>query len=206
MGKTNSTGFRYIVENFPKLSDAELKEGVFIGLQIREVLKDEEFDNILSVKEFTAWKSSKWICENVLGNMKSTKFNEERPSLKDDPRVDCPPSSTDDIHIHQIRQLIEAEPKQSVRILADATEVGRKSVRRILVEVLGLRKVCSVWPPHLLAKANMDSRVVCAQEIVGMIDKYPMAKFLKCWATEDESLVFFDTHLTKTENKAWLAP
>ncbi|KAI6653105.1 Transposase [Oopsacas minuta] len=39
-----------------------------------------------------------------------------------------------------------------------------------------------------------------------MIDKYSMAKFLGCWATEDESWVFFDPHLTKTGNKAWLAP
>ncbi|KAI6657071.1 hypothetical protein LOD99_15857 [Oopsacas minuta] len=39
-----------------------------------------------------------------------------------------------------------------------------------------------------------------------MIDKYSMAELLRCWATEDESLVFFDPHLTKAENKAWQAP
>ncbi|KAI6651221.1 hypothetical protein LOD99_5368 [Oopsacas minuta] len=39
-----------------------------------------------------------------------------------------------------------------------------------------------------------------------MIDKYSMAELLSCWATEDESLVFFDPHLTKAENKSWLAP
>ncbi|KAI6645636.1 hypothetical protein LOD99_12899 [Oopsacas minuta] len=52
----------------------------------------------------------------------------------------------------------------------------------------------------------MDSRVVCAQEIVEMIDKYSMAELLRCWATEDERWVFFDPHLTKAENKTWLAP
>jgi hypothetical protein len=30
----------YLRENFPKLSDAELKEGIFIGLQIREIIDD----------------------------------------------------------------------------------------------------------------------------------------------------------------------
>ncbi|KAI6656203.1 hypothetical protein LOD99_1536 [Oopsacas minuta] len=59
--------------------------------------------------------------------------------------------------------------------------------------------------PHLLSKANTDSSVVCAQEIVRMIDKYSMAKFLTCWDTEDESLAFSNPHLTKAENKAWLA-
>ena len=65
------------------------------------------------------------------------RFTEERFSLKDDPRVGRPRTSTDDVHINQIRQLIEAEPKQSVRILDDATDINRESVRRILVEVLG---------------------------------------------------------------------
>ncbi|KAI6657840.1 hypothetical protein LOD99_582 [Oopsacas minuta] len=118
------------------------------------------------------------------------RFNEERFSLKDDPRVGRPRYSTNDVHIHQIRQLNEAKPKQSVGILADATEISRESVRRILDEVMGLRKVCSVWVPYLLSKANMGSRVVCAQEIVEMIDKYSMAKLLRCWATEDENWVF----------------
>ncbi|KAI6653470.1 Transposase [Oopsacas minuta] len=52
----------------------------------------------------------------------------------------------------------------------------------------------------------MDSRVVCAQAIGEMIDKYSMAESLRCWATEDESWVFFNPHLTKAVNKTWLAP
>ena len=39
LGKTESAGFQYLVEKFPKISAAKLKEGVFVGPQIR-VLKD----------------------------------------------------------------------------------------------------------------------------------------------------------------------
>ena len=32
--------FKYIREKFPKLSDAKVKEGIFVGPQIRELVKD----------------------------------------------------------------------------------------------------------------------------------------------------------------------
>ena len=36
-------GFQYIKSKFPKISDAKIKEGVFIGPQIRELIKDPVF-------------------------------------------------------------------------------------------------------------------------------------------------------------------
>jgi len=37
--------FIYLREKFPRLSEAKLKEGIFIGPQIRGIIKDEFFDN-----------------------------------------------------------------------------------------------------------------------------------------------------------------
>ena len=44
MGKANSRGFQYLADKFPRVSPANLKEGIFVVPQIREVLKDEGFD------------------------------------------------------------------------------------------------------------------------------------------------------------------
>ncbi len=44
MSKTNLKGYQYLVAKFPKISAAKLKEGIFVGPQIREVLKDGSFD------------------------------------------------------------------------------------------------------------------------------------------------------------------
>jgi len=38
MAKINSKGFQYLSNNFPNISTAELKEGIFVGSQIREIL------------------------------------------------------------------------------------------------------------------------------------------------------------------------
>jgi len=39
--------FTYLQETFPRLSEAKLKEVVFIGPQIRDLIKDEYFDRLL---------------------------------------------------------------------------------------------------------------------------------------------------------------
>ena len=71
MAKTNSLGFQYLCKKFPKLSEAKLKEGIFVGPQIREVFNDREFEASLNDLELEAWKAFKWVCENFLGNYKS---------------------------------------------------------------------------------------------------------------------------------------
>jgi len=39
--------FRYLAEKFPGISAAEIKEGVFIGPQIRQLYRDDQLDGIL---------------------------------------------------------------------------------------------------------------------------------------------------------------
>ena len=42
-------------ENFSRLSEAKLKEGIFIGPQIWDLVKDEYFDVLLQGDEKAAW-------------------------------------------------------------------------------------------------------------------------------------------------------
>jgi hypothetical protein len=49
--------FRYLSEKFHTLSEAKIKEGIFIGPQIRELLKDIQFDSIITGNEKAAWKA-----------------------------------------------------------------------------------------------------------------------------------------------------
>jgi hypothetical protein len=41
-------GFMYFKHKFPRLSDAKIKEGIFVGPQIRESIKDEQFEEQLN--------------------------------------------------------------------------------------------------------------------------------------------------------------
>jgi len=51
-----------------------LKEGIFIGTQIRDFIKDEYFDKLLQGDERAAWDSFKFAVKVFLGKQKGFKL------------------------------------------------------------------------------------------------------------------------------------
>ena len=51
----NGTAFLYLLQKFPLLSDAKIREGVFTGPDIRSVLRDEVFERIITGDKLRAW-------------------------------------------------------------------------------------------------------------------------------------------------------
>ena len=68
--------FKYLRDKFPKLSDAKVREGIFVGPQIRKLFKDENFECTMNHLELAAWTSFKNICEHFLGNHKSENYQD----------------------------------------------------------------------------------------------------------------------------------
>ena len=54
----NDTAFQHLCTLFPALSSSKLKQGIFVRQQIREVLKDKDFEELFTLKELRAWKAS----------------------------------------------------------------------------------------------------------------------------------------------------
>jgi len=76
-GKYNTShGFEYVRNKFPNVSDAKIKEGVFIGPQNKELMQDKQFDEDLIETERNAWLSFKRMCKDFLGNHKAAKYQE----------------------------------------------------------------------------------------------------------------------------------
>ena len=73
MGKHRSNGFEFLCKNFPKLSQAKLKEGIFVGIQ---VFKNPEFEKALNTLKLQAWDVFKWICLKFLRTFKSSLYQE----------------------------------------------------------------------------------------------------------------------------------
>jgi len=53
-----------------------LKEGIFIGPQIRDIIKDEFFDKLLQGNEKAAWDSFKFVVKGFLGNRRAQNYEE----------------------------------------------------------------------------------------------------------------------------------
>ena len=68
--------FNYIHGKFPKLSEAKIKEGIYVGPQIRELLRDEQFDSIICGREKAAWNAVRLVVKNFLGNFKAENYRE----------------------------------------------------------------------------------------------------------------------------------
>jgi hypothetical protein len=66
-------GFEYLREKFLKFSHAKSKEGIFIGLQIRNTINDL-FEHLLTETEKSACLTFKAVCLNFLGNIKSENY------------------------------------------------------------------------------------------------------------------------------------
>jgi len=59
----DSFAFAYLAEKFPSLSQPKIKEGIFIGPQIRQIVLDETFNTHLKRKEKVAFESFKKVCD-----------------------------------------------------------------------------------------------------------------------------------------------
>ena len=75
MDKTDR-GFEYVRNKFPNMSDAKIKEGIFTGPQIRELMQDKQFDEDVNETERNAWLSFKRICKDFLGNHKAANYQD----------------------------------------------------------------------------------------------------------------------------------
>ena len=62
----DSFAFAYLAEKFSSLSQAKIKEGIFISLQIRKIALDKTFNTHLKRKEKFAFESFKKFCDNLL--------------------------------------------------------------------------------------------------------------------------------------------
>ena len=55
--RKDSPAFEFLHQCFPKLSDAKIKEDVFVGPQIRKLILNDMFDKTPNETELAAWKS-----------------------------------------------------------------------------------------------------------------------------------------------------
>ncbi|GBM29458.1 hypothetical protein AVEN_255843-1 [Araneus ventricosus] len=66
--------FKYLCHQFPGLSEAKLKEDVFVGPDKRKMMKDENFETKMETNGRKAWESFKLSFTSFLGNKKNPNY------------------------------------------------------------------------------------------------------------------------------------
>ncbi|UYV69610.1 hypothetical protein LAZ67_6004089 [Cordylochernes scorpioides] len=72
----NASGFAYLKQIVSSISEAKIKEGIFVGPQIRELQQDGNFQNSLNEVEAAAWNSFRNVCKNFLGSVKVENYRD----------------------------------------------------------------------------------------------------------------------------------
>jgi hypothetical protein len=72
----DSPAFKYLENKFLTLSKAKIKEGIFVGPQIRNLLNDEQFEQSMDDLQLTAWRAFKGICRGFLGNHRASNYTD----------------------------------------------------------------------------------------------------------------------------------
>lgn len=138
----NGPGFQYLKNKFPSLSDAKIKEGIFVGPDVRKLMKDPEFLAVLNDVEKEAWLSFVEVTKNFLGNHKSPQYvNIVKTMLKAYQKMGCKMS----LKIHFLQSHFNFFP-QNMRAVSD--EHGE----RFHQDIASFEKrYQGKWEPSLLA-------------------------------------------------------
>ena len=68
--------FTYLCQAFPGLTMEKLKAGIFDGPQIRQLIRDPQFENSMNKVELEVWKTFVLVVKNFLGSNKARNYTE----------------------------------------------------------------------------------------------------------------------------------
>ena len=86
-------------------------------------------------------------------------------TIEDEARPGRPFSVRNEGLIAKVRKRIQVERRVTVKMMADEFGVNRETIRQILMEDLGKRKVASRFVPHALSDDQRHERVHYAKDI-----------------------------------------
>ena len=132
------------------------------------------------------------------------RFNDGRESIENDPRVGRLVSVLTEKNVATVKTLFEEDARCTVQEIEELNGIHSSSVLKILLERLGLRKICVRWVPHLLTDEQKQSRVRLALQVIEKYDKCDPRR-LEEIVTGDETWIYHFQPDSKAKNKVWVS-
>ena len=93
-------------------------------------------------------------------------FVQGREDVEDNPKSGRPCTSTTDTNIKKVRQLVRSDRRVTIRVIANELGMDKETVRTILVDILGMRKVCAKMVPRLFTEEQKAQRLNACRDIL----------------------------------------
>jgi hypothetical protein len=87
------------------------------------------------------------------------RFKEGRDNVQDDPRSGQPKTHRTDANVDRIRTLVRSDLRLGVRLIAKQFNMNKETVRQILREDLGTRKISAKIVPRILTDGQKQRRL-----------------------------------------------
>lgn len=132
------------------------------------------------------------------------RFCEGREEVEDNPKSGRPVSVKTDRNIQLVNEVVRRDRRLTIRMMAEELEMSKESVRTILVENLGMKKICARMVPKLLSDEQKSRRMEVCEEILQHLEENQ--DFLSNVITGDESWIFQYDPETKRQSRQWKSP
>ena len=98
------------------------------------------------------------------------RFVDGTEDVEDGTKSGRPCTSTTDTNIEKVQQLVRSDRRLTIRIIANEVGMDKETIHTILVDTLGMRKVCAKMVPKLLIEEQKAQRLNACQEILEQME------------------------------------
>jgi len=130
-----------------------------------------------------------------------TCFRGGREDMKDDARSGHPSTARTDENVESVHRLLTEDRRTTLQIIADRLNIGKETVRRIVTEDLGKRKICARFVPHTLTREQKQECVAYCQDLLLMGQD---ERFWENIITGDKTWCFAYDPATKRQSAEWV--
>ena len=88
--------------------------------------------------------------------------------MKDDARSGHPSTARTDKNVESVRRLLTEDRRTTLQMIADRLNIGKETVRQIVTEELGKRKICARFVPQALTREQKQECVAYCQDLLLM--------------------------------------
>jgi len=132
------------------------------------------------------------------------RFKERREEVEADSRSGTPSTSRTAENIERVKQMMRADRRLTVRMIAEELSINKDTVWSIITENLEMRKVCAKMVPKLLSEEQKQQRATVCQDIIERLEDDP--DLLGRVITGAESWIFDYDPETKRQSLQWKCP
>ena len=124
------------------------------------------------------------------------RFKEGREDVQDDPRSGQPKAQKTDANVDRVRTLVRSD-RLGLRVIADELNMNRETVRLIVKEDLGMRKISTKIVPRILTHDQKQCRLHISSDLLSNAEMFDRV------ITGDETSCFQQDPETKRQSMQW---